>query len=489
MSFISRLKVRFGMIPSTDHVVSQRQALEEEYDRFINFTETEAYKRYKELDEFVNSPEFEQQKEKIKGQKFEDTEAFQKLQRYKELKKDPAIKTYEKVIASKAFSDYQATEKSSQLSRFLELKEYINSSDFQNIKNNTPKKEYKTTEAFQKEQEYIKLGKSPAIKKYIKFTNSSKFETYQSIKDSDKLTELKELEDYVQSEEFRQTKEYMALSPKKKFEQSDEYKQLQEYLQLKNSDDFKWFFSLEGTHKFDEIKRWHETFSDDFSQNQLDTNKWLTKYFYGEAILNDTYTIQTDKHFVTDGQNIEIENGILKIITKNEPVEGRAWHPKHGFHPKKFDYTSGIINTGHVLRQQYGKFEAKVKIDPGVGHAFWMAGDKALPQLNVFQYHKNKLSFGILTGSMTKKGVHKNISKTSGSKYTKDYHIFTLEWTPDKITWKINEQEAKTITADVPQIPMYINLSSGVHDGHVKDELLPATMEVEWVKVYERVDV
>ena len=45
-----------------------------------------------------------------------------------------------------------------------------------------------------------------------------------------------------------------------------------------------------------------------------------------------------------------------------------------------------------------------------------------------------------------------------GSRYSNDYFIYTLEWTSDKLVWKINGAEVFSQTSDVPQEPMYVLL-------------------------------
>ena len=95
----------------------------------------------------------------------------------------------------------------------------------------------------------------------------------------------------------------------------------------------------------------------------VDRKKWILRYFWGDAVLNDTYALADEKHLFTDGKNLEIAQGKLKIITKKEKIQGKAWDPKMGFFPKEFNYTSGLISSGKSFRQQYGLFEAKIRFN------------------------------------------------------------------------------------------------------------------------------
>ncbi|NMC39901.1 MAG: family 16 glycosylhydrolase, partial [Bacteroidales bacterium] len=152
-------------------------------------------------------------------------------------------------------------------------------------------------------------------------------------------------------------------------------------------------------------------FEDDFISKKLDASKWITRYFWGDKILKDAYSLATDQHFLTDGENIEITNSTLKINTRQEEVTGKAWDPLLGFFPKDFKYTSGIISSGKSFRQQFGVIQAKIRLNkPGkVTHAFWMTGDRILPQIDIFKSDNSKLLMTNFWGNITEKeGIRKN---------------------------------------------------------------------------------
>ena len=80
--------------------------------------------------------------------------------------------------------------------------------------------------------------------------------------------------------------------------------------------------------------------------------------------------------------------------------------------------------------------------------------------------------------------VIKKITKLGGSKFCSDYFIYSLEWTSEKLTWKINDMVVKTQTEGVPQDSMYIIISSGVETDIINGSL-PVSLEVDWIKCYE----
>ena len=157
--------------------------------------------------------------------------------------------------------------------------------------------------------------------------------------------------------EFRDKKNY--LLDKKRFEKTEMFKQTEEYNKLKKNPDIIWYFKVKDSNKFDILKNRELTFSDEFDGDKLDTKKWLTNYYWGEKLLKDRYSVESDLHAYTEKENFEIRNSILKIITKPQRVTGKVWSAVNGFTTKEFSYTSGLINSGNSFRQKYGVFTQK----------------------------------------------------------------------------------------------------------------------------------
>jgi len=481
---MASLKVMLGMFPPTEKIESEEAALIKDYNDFNAFANSEELKRYEELEKEVNTSEFTEKKKAIKAQKFKNTEEFAKQQEYLKLKKSKDIKNYYATKSSKELEEYNRLDGSEELKKYEQLSEYISSSEFSEQKSS---KDFKDSEAFRKEKEYLELKNSGPIKNYFKFKSSTLFDNYQRMHGSEEIAKYEELEKFVESEEFKKVKDYMALSPQKKYEESDEYKLEQEYNELKKSEKIIWYYKLKGKNEFNKITDWELTFEDDFLGSQVDSKKWMNRYFWGEVLLQDTYALPGDNHFYTDGRNLEIDNSVLKIVTKKESAEGKIWNPIAGFQHKEFEYTSGLISTGMSFRQKYGVIKAKVKFNSApVRQAMFMVAEKILPHVDVVKLDKGKANFGNFWGNITEKGgVNKKLFKKGGSKFCSDFFIYTLEWTPDKLVWKINDLEVMTQTSGVPQDPMYIVFSSGISNS-ISDSQLPASMEIDWIKMYKK---
>ncbi len=482
---MASLKFMLGMFPATSKIEQEEAALRQDYEDFKAYSNSPELKRLRELEQEVTTSGFKARVKEIKQQKFKDTKEYRKEQRYRTLSKSKEIKTWKKVKDSPALRTFQDFSTSGTLKKFRELGKYVNSDEFKEAKKNTDPKEFKNTEAGQKEAEFQKLQKSPDIKKYFKFENSKDYQIYKSIEGSDTLKEYLELEAYLDSDEFKKVKEYMALSPQKKYEQSEEYKLEQEYLDLKNSDKHKWFEKIKDKNEFDKLEQWTLSFEENFNQHRLDAKKWITRFFWGDVLLKDNYVLPADKHIFTDGKNLEFKDTVLRIVTKKEKARGKVWNPAMGFLEQDFDYTSDLISTGKSFRQQYGLFKAKVRISGApIKQAFWMVAEKILPHVDVFKVEKNKLYLGNFWGNINeKKGVHKKTFKSSANRFAKDFFIYSLEWSPEKLEWKINDVPVFSQTQGIPSEPMYVIFSAGVSNG-VADHQLPAGMEIDWLRVY-----
>jgi len=305
---------------------------------------------------------------------------------------------------------------------------------------------------------------------------------FQRFEKSDEFKHFLELEQEVKSADFANRKRNI---PKKELKDSEEFKKEMEYNDLKKSEKITWYFKTKKKNPFKEISRWEMTFEEKFDGSKIDPKTWMYKYYWGEAILNEAYVMADEKSFLTEGKNIEFYDNKCRLVTKHEEVEGMKWDPVHGFLKDHFDYTSAMISTGNGFRQKYGIFKVKIKVAPSeVSQAFWMVGDKIVPHIDVLKYERGKIHTGYFWANREGTPPSKSISKTGGSKYASDFFIYSLEWSPNKLVWKINDKVFKTQSSGVPQDEMYMVFSTGLKD-FASDSGLPSAMEIDWIRVYK----
>lgn len=404
---------------------------------------------------------------------------------YQQLVKSAEYKAYQKLSKLSALNDYNRLKASPELEAFTELEKFCLSESFKARRREIEGQKFENTPEFKTESEFLTLKKHPLVVHFFKFGKSADYHTYEKISESARLARYNELKELLDGEDFKKVKTYMALPARKKFEQSAEYQRLQEYETLHKSEKVKWYLALKAKNSFNEITKRKLTFEDDFDSPALDRNKWMTRYFWGEALLNDGYALAHEKHYFTDGQNIEQRNSMARITTRKEHIKGRIWHPVVGFYPAEFEYSSGLLSTGKSFRQQYGRFEAKIKFGSRanpVNHAFWMLSEAMLPHLDIA-----KAASRVTTGSFWPQGTEGQVGKhvdAIPARYADDFQIYTLDWYPDRLEWKLNGVLITRQTVNVPQKPMYINLSSALYSEAGSNDL-PVTMEIDWVRCYQ----
>jgi hypothetical protein len=470
---MGNLKLSLGLIPSTTKIEQAEIDLVNEFEKLQAFSDSPELKRYKDLDAVVNSTDFKSKKKEIVGLSYKSSEEHHKEDEYKKLLKAKDLKLYKKTTEGTQLTKFNELDGSETISRYEELMKTVESGSF---KQKQKTKEFKGSDDENLLNEFKKLKANPDIKAYYKFKSSKELSNYKQIHKSQKLSRLDELKDYLASEEFKTRKEY--LLDKKRFEKSELYVQEHEYENLKKSDDIVWYLKVKESDKFDVLKNRELTFSDEFEGDSLDTSKWLTNHYWADKLFKDHYSQETDLHCYTPKENTEVRSSLLQISTKPQKADGKVWNPLlGGFRLKEFSYTSGLVNTSKSFRQMHGTFKAKIKLNTAAGpsHAFRLLGDKITPHIDICRTDKSKVWVDLFTDA--KKGVKSSIS----SKYGKGFFIYSLEWSPNKMVWKINDQTIFTQTSDLPQEALYIVFTGGLE----KAINGASSMEVDWVRVYK----
>ncbi|HLN20825.1 MAG TPA: glycoside hydrolase family 16 protein [Bacteroidales bacterium] len=468
---MASLKLLLGMIPSTAKIEQDEKALVTEFAKLKSFSESEKLAEYNKIDKLVNSAEFIRKKKDIESLQYKTSEEYQKEKEFLGMQKSKDIGLYFRVNAGSELKDFKSIEGSDRIKNYEDLEKEVASLEF---REKMKAKNFRETDDFKRLDEYKRLKASTEIKNYYRFKKSREYANFLNLDGSTRLARYNELKDYVATPEFKKQKEY--LLDKKRFEKDEMFNQLKQYHALKNDPDIIWYYKVKDSNKFDVLKQRELIFSDEFEGETLDTKKWMTNFYWGDKLLKDRYSVEPDLQAYTEKENFELRNSTLKIHIKPQKTKGTAWTASKGFIKKDFDYTSGIINSANSFRQKYGVFSAKIKLgDPNTKNAFWMLADRIAPHVDICRASKGKVWFDYFTGNGSN-------SKTSlGSRYAGDFYIYTLEWTPDRLTWKINNTEVLTQTSNVPQEPMYI-LLAGALDKPISGM---TSMEIDWVRVYQ----
>jgi beta-glucanase (GH16 family) len=235
---------------------------------------------------------------------------------------------------------------------------------------------------------------------------------------------------------------------------------------------------------------WKLVWQDEFNDSNLNTNYW--KYdIDGKGGGNNELQYYSDSPL-----NSYIENGSLVIKALNDGYAGRA-------------YTSAKIRSKHLAEWTYGKFEIRAKLPVGQGMwpAIWMMPSENIygtwpmsGEIDIMEYigrEPNKIHGTIHYGDRWPKNKSTTGKYTSSKSLTDDYHVFSIEWEPNKISWYIDGILYSTKTPkDLhgrkwvwdQKFYLIINLAVGGNwpGSPDKTTVFPQKFYIDYVRVYQR---
>ena len=445
----------------------------EQYSIYQTINNSDKLAQYQNLNIAVHQFNY---KQITKENEAEFKTEIENKQRLKELDNDAQLKSYFAFTKKRVPEFIETTKISAILSEYNELKEYIES------ENHTKKLEttnFETTEAAQLEQEYNALQKHPEIAFHEKFSKSKEYKAYQIINGSQELNRYLELEKEVETPQFKERKAY--LLDNKKYEKTEGFQLEQEFSALQKDNDIVWYQKSLKTDKFAEVRAWNPIFEDDF--DTLNKDKWLTIPFQGMLNLQGkSYVPEGNMQFHTDGKNLQIENNALHIETRQESCSGLRWQESSGFKKRDFDYTSGIVNTGHNFRTNKGRVDilARMTAYKEVIHAASLKADTIAPHIDLFcSGNKKGIKTRLFLSNHNKPDFEETIS---GLNFESNY-LYSLEWEENQLIWKINGVQVAEYKGKLPTNALYLGLSSVLIN---KPTTLPAHLIIDSVRIYER---
>jgi hypothetical protein len=132
----------FGRFPKTEELEKRESALREEYDALLRFAQSDEYKNYLALKDFVESGEPQKVKHELTLLKYSNSEEQKREAELKDLKKNKAVKNYLKVKNSDTPELINSIEQSGKPARYEELKQLVNSAGYRShrksIRRTTP---------------------------------------------------------------------------------------------------------------------------------------------------------------------------------------------------------------------------------------------------------------------------------------------------------------------------------------------------------------
>ena len=243
---------------------------------------------------------------------------------------------------------------------------------------------------------------------------------------------------------------------------------------------------------------------DDFNGDHLDTSAW--SYELGN-IRNSELQVYTNRP-----ENVYVENSNLVLKAIKEDCEA---YDKKTQQIKTFNWTSGSIHTNNKKEFKYGRFEAKIKLTNVNGSfpAFWTlgagydyrytndanAGNKGVlwpfcGEIDIMEHFGNHPSTSHGSFYSTDESITQPLNLERLSSRTLDfdkYHIYSLEWTEDKIDMFVDDvlvtsaniSDPKFVSFKQPHFILFDH-AIGASGGTPSDSLTECYFYVDWVRVY-----
>jgi beta-glucanase (GH16 family) len=182
------------------------------------------------------------------------------------------------------------------------------------------------------------------------------------------------------------------------------------------------------------------------------------------------------------------------------------------------DFTSARLESKGLFAQQYGAFEARIRLPTGKGlwPAFWLLGDNydqvgwpncgevdilelggSEPDKVTSSLHSPGFCGGGGTPECGKGPFSRDFVLPDSQTFAQDFHVFRFEWLADGVRWLVDGQPyharaKQTLDAyGMPWVydhPFFIILNvavGGLYDGNPNAQtVFPQTMQIDYVRVY-----
>lgn len=191
---------------------------------------------------------------------------------------------------------------------------------------------------------------------------------------------------------------------------------------------------------------------------------------------------------------IKVNNNPIYCPPNPPTVWGACWPCDNQW----YYYTSGWVETKQAYNTQYGYIESRIKLPLGYGFwpAFWTFVGPGLPsssnaaEIYIFEMlggaipNPNNLTTNYHL-SYPSSNIHVEHIPV-GFNYT-DWHIYSIEWSPSKIIWYVDNSPIRILPNPGIIDPVRIILNLAIEPWAPPNQTtpFPSEMLVDYVRVYE----
>ncbi len=209
---------------------------------------------------------------------------------------------------------------------------------------------------------------------------------------------------------------------------------------------------------------------------------------------------------------VKVKGGAVRLsVLKDKRRTTKCKAAKRGTSSGRYAYRlNGHISTQNRVSFKYGFAAARVKMHKlrGQHSSFWLqpqTSRRGTPrtagaEIDVIEYFGDRHPQGGLTSFIHWK-KHNTVIKTGSwirqprsflknrrDGWSKNYHVFSVEWTPKVYIFRIDGKETWRTRKGVsgqPQYPILSLLASDYELTQMKDRQLPQHMSVDWVRIWQ----
>ena len=215
-----------------------------------------------------------------------------------------------------------------------------------------------------------------------------------------------------------------------------------------------------------------------FDGKHGDGGTWRTRINHTDGYWN----VPEDKQYYLDPGTF----GVQPIVVKDGVATIRAeYHPELAAQMGGREYTSAAITTAGSFSQQYGYFEARLKLSEGQGlwPAFWMlpTDNTWPPEIDIVEQLGRQPDVAHQMGNWAPVD-------------TTEWHTYGLEWTADRLAWFIDGKMTHVVYNHNQHTPMYIILNLAVGGAWPGNPVAPGAsgallgdMQIDYVRAYQDV--
>jgi beta-glucanase (GH16 family) len=241
---------------------------------------------------------------------------------------------------------------------------------------------------------------------------------------------------------------------------------------------------------------WDLVFFDEFDGDRLDTNRWVTCYWWDDGGCTNLGNHEL-QWYLPDA--VSVRDGSLHLTARKARAESSDG--------TSYDYVSGMVTTGSdhddddaearfAFQYGYAEMRAKVPAGQGLWSAFWTlpVTHESRPEIDIMEvlgdtHHVLRTHLHYHDSD----GIRASVGEDwEGDELGDTWHTYAVEWADDRVAWFIDGNEIWALTDPdaIPHEPMYLlaNLAVGGDWPGPPDEttIFPATYEIDYIRVWQR---